>query len=102
LVIAGQVSRAPQLRRSPAGIPIARFVIHHRSRQRAAGRERDAVCTIQVVASGPALQAQIGRLAVGSEVRVTGFISRADNRQGEHRLVVHADALEILHSGTAD
>lgn len=98
----GQVNHAPQVRRSPAGVPIARFVIHHRSRQRAAGREREAVCSIQIVASGPSLQAQIGQLAIGTEVRVTGFVSRADNRQGEHRLVVHADALEILHSGAAD
>jgi len=95
-VIAGQVSRAPQVRRSPAGVPIARFVLQHRSRQRAAGREREAVCSLQVVASGSALEGAVAELAVGTAVRVSGFLSRADNRQGEYRLVVHADTLEIL------
>jgi len=102
VVIAGQVSRTPQVRRSPAGIPIARFVLQHRSHQRAAGRDREAICSLQVVASGPALQGSIAELDIGTAIRVSGFLSRADNRQGEYRLVVHADTLEILQDASSE
>ena len=90
------VCRAPDLRHSAAGIPISRFVIEHRSRQTEAGLHREVYCRIGVVASGTGLEAQVKRLAPATRVRVTGFLDRITNRQGEPRLVLHAVDIEPI------
>ncbi len=56
--------------------------------------ERAAKCRIVVMAAGRELKNQVERVDVGQVVRVTGFISRADNRQGEPRLVLHAQRIQ--------
>ena len=96
LVIAGAVCRAPETRYSPAGIPITRFVLEHRSRQQEAGAPRAAYCQMRVYAAGEALQAQAQRLTPGAQVRVQGFLCRADNRRGADALVLHAQHIEPL------
>ncbi len=96
VVLAGEVLEAPETRRSPAGIPIARFALRHHSRQQEAGMNREVHCTITVIAAGEALQGGVKQLDGGSQVKVRGFLSRADNRRGEYRLVIHAEALEPL------
>lgn len=95
LIIAGTVVRAPETRYSPAGIPISRFALEHQSRQVEAGMPRDAVCRMMVIAAGEALHSTVSVLALGSRVRVSGFLSRADHRTGEDRLVLHAQAIDI-------
>lgn len=87
----GVVVKKMLQRRSPAGLPIARFVLDHRSRQFEAGLERDAQFRIVVMACGELLAAQATQLIPGTLVDVGGFISRSDNRSGEARLVLHAD-----------
>lgn len=95
LVISGVVESKPQTRSSPAGIPISRFVLRHRSEQSEAGMRRQIQCTIGVVAAGAGLQETIKQLHQGSEVSVAGFIGRANSRTGEYRLVLHATAIKL-------
>ncbi len=93
-MLGGIVHKAPETRHSPAGIPLTRFTLEHRSRQREAGLARDAFCRIVVICSGEALQQRAERLMVGQQVSVSGFVARADNRQGQSLLVLHAQQLQ--------
>ncbi len=95
-MIAGIVGNAPDMRYSPAGIAIARFTLKHRSEQSEAGMKRQAICNIGVIASGTELQRKVQQLKTGEGIRVRGFLARANNRQGESRLVLHAEEIERL------
>jgi primosomal replication protein N len=93
LVLMGQLLKPAQVRVTPAGIPIARFVLVHRSRRPEAGRVRDVECRIGVVASGSALTDTVAARSAGSWCRVRGFMSRAGYRSPDMRVELHA--LEI-------
>ena len=58
--------------------------------------KRQVICNIGVVASGNALQQMVQQLNTGVGIRVTGFLARANNRQGENRLILHAEQIERL------
>jgi len=96
LLIEGIVGNNPETRYNPAGIPIVRFTLRHQSLQTEAGMKRQVVCNIGVIASGETLQPQVQKLQTGEGVRVSGFLARANNRQGENRLVLHAEQIERL------
>ncbi|MBD3669418.1 MAG: primosomal replication protein N [Gammaproteobacteria bacterium] len=92
--MSGQVDKAPQLRHTPAGIPITRFVLQHRSRQIEAGHPREVQCRILVMAAGEALAHRAEVLQVGEALRVEGFLSRSSHKGSEARLVLHAHKIE--------
>jgi primosomal replication protein N len=96
LVLMGQLLRPAQLRVTPAGIPIARFVLVHRSRRSEAGSMRDVECRIGVVASGSALADIVAARSAGSWCRVRGFMNRAGYRSPETRLELHALEIEAV------
>lgn len=96
LELDGRVVRAPDIRYSPAGIPITRFVLEHRSRQVEAGLSREVYCRIGVVACGEDLAPKAKAFGTDDRVRVSGFIERTTNRQGEPRLVLHAVEIEPI------
>jgi primosomal replication protein N len=96
LIIAGQVAGSCETRTSPAGVPISRFLLEHQSGQVEAGVPREVRCRIPVVACGEALARIAGRLPPAAWVRVRGFIGRANFREGEYRLVLHAAHIDIL------
>ncbi len=96
LVISGGLGNTPETRYSPAGIPITRFTLRHESIQQEAGMQRQAICNIGVIASGKQLLATTKALQSGQQVRVSGFLSRANNRQGENRLILHAEQIEVI------
>ena len=96
MVIAGLVGRSPKTRHSPAGIPITRFPLQHRSQQTIAGLNREVQCQIEVVASGAQLNQVVSGLDEGSKVRVNGVLSRASHRDEAYRLVLHADRVEVI------
>jgi primosomal replication protein N len=98
LVLSGVVCKAPETRYNPAGIPLTRLSVEHRSRQIEAGLEREAYCRIVVIATGQELSKKAQALSQGQAVKVAGFISRADSRQGQAMLVLHAQALQGLAS----
>lgn len=58
--------------------------------------EREARCIVPVSAAGDALQGIVGQLAPGSRIRVSGFLSRARDRSGATRLVLHATEIDII------
>jgi primosomal replication protein N len=94
LRIAGVVGNKPETRYSPAGIPIARFTLKHQSQQLEAGMKRQVICNIGVIASGESLRGLVQLLQIGEGIRVSGFLARANNRQGENRLILHAEQIE--------
>jgi primosomal replication protein N len=96
LEIGGIVGNSPETRYSPAGIPITRFTLKHQSQRSEAGLTRQVLCNIGVIASGEALQALVQQLQTGDGIRVSGFLARANNRQGENRLILHAEQIERL------
>jgi primosomal replication protein N len=96
LVISGSLNGASEVRRSPAGLPIARFLLDHQSMQREAGIAREARLHIVVLACGEDLAGKAALLDSGTPVQVVGFLSRANNRHGEARLVLHAESVELL------
>lgn len=98
LILAGRVSQCEQTRYSPAGLPITRFTLEHQSTQTEAGFAREAHCQITVMVSGEQLTRKIAKLAVGSELKVTGFITRMSHRQSLSRLLLHAESIEFLES----
>ena len=93
LIFSGRLLKAIELRSTPAGIPIARFVLAHRSRRSEAGQMREVECRMSVVASGAGVTAGITEHAPGAWLRVRGFVSRAGYRALETRIELHA--LEI-------
>ncbi|MGL5007557.1 MAG: primosomal replication protein N [Plesiomonas sp.] len=99
LVLSGTVCKIPKRSVSPAGIPHCQFVLEHRSEQQEAGFSRQAWCRMVVVVSGQASQANTHRLAVGSNLMVTGFITQHQTRNGLNQLVLHAEQIEFIDSG---
>lgn len=96
LVIDGVVVTEPETRYSPAGIPITRFTLEHRSRQLEADMPREAYCRIGIVAAGEAQRGQLQAMKSGDRIRVEGFVSRIDYRSAESRLALHAKRIERL------
>ncbi|HXH01895.1 MAG TPA: primosomal replication protein N [Candidatus Competibacteraceae bacterium] len=96
LVLSGQVLNRAETRYNPAGLPITRLLLEHRSRQVEAGIPREAHCRIEVLVCGELLQQQLQGIGIGAQVRVQGFLTRADHRQGQDRLVLHAACIESL------
>lgn len=90
----GEVCKGPETRRTPAGIPLTRFTLEHRSRQAAAGYPREAYLRLIVLAGGDALSTRAQALAMGDRIQVRGFLSRSSHRTDENRLVLHAAAIE--------
>jgi primosomal replication protein N len=99
LVLTGQLRRAAEVRTTPAGIPIARFVLVHRSRRKESGRMRDVECRIMVVASGAGLAKAIAGYPAGSWCRVRGFLSRAGYRAPDMRVELHALEIQTAEHG---
>ena len=95
-MMAGLLGDKPETRYSPAGVPITRFTLRHESQQQEAGMQRQVICNIGVIASGEELLKATRGLLGGEQVRVSGFLSRANNRQGENRLILHAEQIELI------
>lgn len=75
LVISGSLIQVDPLRYSPAGVPIADAVIHHRSSQTVATQARQIECELAVQASG-SLATQLVQLAGGTQVKLDGTLNR--------------------------
>ncbi len=95
-MLTGTVCKTPETRYNPAGIPLTRFSLEHRSRQTEAGLDREAYCRIVVIATGEGLSIKAKALTEGQSVRVAGFIARADSRQGQAKIVLHAQSIQAL------
>jgi primosomal replication protein N len=96
LIITGRIAGTCEVSISPSGVTISRFLLEHRSGQMEAGVAREAYCRLPVVACGEVFASTVGQLPQGVPIRVRGFISRANSREGEYRLVLHAVHIDIL------
>lgn len=96
LRLTGQMVSTCETRTSPAGITIGRFLLEHQSEQVEVNIRREVRCRIPVVACGDTLIQCVRGLSAGSILRVQGFISRANYREGEYRLVLHATQIETF------
>lgn len=100
LVFTGQLHKVAELRTTPAGIPIARFVLMHRSRRTEASQVREVECRLTVVASGVTLTSGLEMLPAGTWMKVTGFLSRAGYRAPDTRVELHAlDIQTVIANG---
>lgn len=93
LVLAGVVVKAPRFSQSPAGIHHLRFVLEHRSEQVEAKLPRRSYVRIAVVLSGEEATQWRNQLDVGSEVQVSGFLNREEDKNGIGKLVLHVQQL---------
>ena len=75
LLISGVLVQVDPVRYSPAGVPIAEAVVHHRSSQTVATQARQVECELTVQASGP-LAAPLAQLAAGTQVKLEGALNR--------------------------
>lgn len=57
--------------------------------------DREAYCKVVVIAAGDELMKTAVRLEIGQIVEVSGFVTRADSRQGQGRLILHAQRIEL-------
>jgi len=81
------------LRYTPAGVPVSEAVLEHASTQIEAGRERQVVCEIALVALGQSAQ-WLQAVSIGGAVRVTGFLAaRSRNSKSP---VLHVQEIEFL------
>ncbi|MBE1276452.1 primosomal replication protein N [Enterovibrio baiacu] len=91
--LAGVIAQGPIRKQSPAGIPHCHFVIEHRSEQQEAALQRQVYCRLPVVISGQGSQNQTQHLALGSHIKVGGFLAYQTSRNGQGKLVLHADEI---------
>lgn len=98
LVLSGQLLKAPEVRVTPAGIPISRFVLVHRSIRSEAGSMREVHCHMTAVASGQELGRRIAELAPGTWIRVKGFLSRAGYRAPDTRIELHVLDIQTVEA----
>ena len=100
LTITGLVVDVGSRRVSPAGIPQQRITIEHRSRQVEAGIPREARCRIDVKIAGEELARIARTLAVGQQVGIEGFLTRAGFKGSEASIVLHATGIRITGDAT--
>lgn len=93
-MLEGHVSRAPKTLTGINGVPHSYFLLEHRSTQQEAGHNRLVYCKIQVVLSGEANQPLLRYLDQGNSITVGGFLAWQQGRNGQSRLVLHADTIE--------
>ncbi|WP_363322312.1 primosomal replication protein N [uncultured Ferrimonas sp.] len=96
LELCGQVSRAPKTVTGINGVPHSFFLLEHRSTQQEAGLNRPVYCKIQVVLSGEGSQSLLSYLQPGSNIKAAGFLAWQQGRNGQSRLVLHADLIEPI------
>ncbi|MDO8370560.1 MAG: primosomal replication protein N [Polaromonas sp.] len=86
------IAEASPLRYTPAGIPVANFVLEHESEMTEAGSTRQVKLTMKAVAFGT-LAEQTGQLPLGKPFRFTGFLV---NARGSKSVVFHIQAIESV------
>lgn len=85
------VAREP-LRWTPAGVPIVALRLMHRSVQSEAGASRSVEMELPAVAAD-AIALRVDRVALGTELKVEGFL--APRRRNARTLVLHLTAFEL-------
>jgi primosomal replication protein N len=92
LVLNARIAEASALRYTPAGLPALDFRLEHESEVTEAGQPRQVKVAIRAVAFG-SLAETLGRQAIGSSWKFTGFL--ATPRNGKHP-VLHIQQFQQL------
>ena len=93
IVIQGNLIESDALRFTPAGVPILKFRLTHRSNQSEAGGDREVGCEVDAVA----FEAQARLLAsakMGATVKIHGFLDR--KTKTGRALVLHVNQIEFV------
>lgn len=89
LVISGALIQVDPVRYSPAGVPIAEAVIHHRGSQAVAAQAaRQMECELSVQASG-SLATRLAQLSSGTRVTLEGSLNRRSVNSRQLILIVN-------------
>ena len=88
----GVLAERGALRFTPAGVPMIDALLRHASEQREAGSLRKVELEVATVFAGP-LAEPASRLALGTELRVCGFL--APRRRQSKLLALHATEFEL-------
>jgi primosomal replication protein N len=94
LTLFGTVTRTKRLN-SPSGINHTVITVEHKSQRYEAELLRNVYCIIQVILSGPRFNSVTDKLQAGVQVEVEGFLSLQQGRNGQNRLVLHAENVEL-------
>jgi primosomal replication protein N len=70
-------------------------MLEHKSQRYEADMLRNVYVQIQVVLSGPRFERITDELKAGVQVQVEGFMTLQQSRNGQNRLVVHAENVEL-------
>lgn len=93
VVISGVVAKLYEVRLTPAGIPITRFVLDHQSEQSEADLKRSIRCQVFIIASGNKLRSVLKGLDVGQQMTVEGYLSQTSFKGGNRQLCVNAEII---------
>ncbi|BCV52338.1 MAG: primosomal replication protein N [Shewanella algae] len=94
LVLSGTVIRSRHFD-SPAGIPHTVLQLEHRSQRFEADLPRNVYCQLQVILSGERFKSVADKLKAGVDIQVSGFLALQQSRNGQNRLVLHAENVEL-------
>lgn len=101
--LTGTLVDAPQMRRSPAGIPITRALLEHESQQTEAGRERLIRFRVGLRAAGSPLAEALEREVAGVSLSVSGCLLRARQRNTDtDPIIVSVSRIERLAETTLE
>jgi primosomal replication protein N len=93
VVIQGNLIESDALRYTPAGVPVLKFRLTHRSKQIEAGGDREVGCEIDAVA----FESEARLLAsakLGAALKIRGFLDR--KTKTGRALLLHASQIEFL------
>ena len=90
VVVSGVVHKLYEVRHTPAGIPITRFVLEHQSEQSEADLKRNIWCRVFIIASGKKLRRVVKNLEVGNEITVEGYLDQTSFKGSNPQLCVNA------------
>jgi primosomal replication protein N len=99
LQLTGHICTSVVRKVSPSGIPHCQFVLEHLSQQWEAGFARQAKCRIPVIISGQQHQQITQHITVGTQLHLIGFIHAHRAQNGQSKVVLHAEQIELIDSG---
>lgn len=94
LVLSGTITRSRSFH-SPSGIAHIVIMLEHKSQCYEAEMLRNVYCQMQVILSGERFESVTDKLKIGVDIEVKGFIALQQSRNGQNRLVLHAENVEL-------
>lgn len=93
VIVGGVVVKLYEVRHTPAGIPITRFVLEHQSEQSEADLKRNIRCQVFIIVSGKNLHRILKNLEVGQQITVEGYLNQISFKGSNPQLCVNAEII---------